>query len=85
MMAHGWLENEHTRYWKEFAGRKGTNLVDLGGQFMEKDAPPEEMYRKYFIPRDFHWNDEGNRLVAKTLAPWVIEKIAFLEGEKASK
>ena len=85
MMAHGWLENEHTRYWKEFAERKGTNLVDLGSQFMEKDTPPEEMYRKYFIPGDFHWNDEGNSLVAKTLTPWVMGKIAFLQGEKASK
>jgi hypothetical protein len=49
-------------------------VVNLAGQFVEKDTPPKNTYGKYFIPGDFHWNDEGNRKVAEILAPQVLEK-----------
>jgi hypothetical protein len=85
MMARSQLENEHTKFWKEFAERNGTNLVDLASQFVEKETPPEETYRKYFIFGDIHWNDAGNRLVAKALLPPIIEKMASASGREASK
>jgi len=74
MMANRRLENEHTKFWREFAELNGVTVVNLAGQFVEKDTPPEKTYGKYFIPGDFHWNDEGNRKVAEILAPQVLEK-----------
>jgi hypothetical protein len=85
MMAHSWFENEHTRFWKEFAAKNGMPLVDLSSEFAEKGTAPEETYRKYFIPGDFHWNDGGNRLVAKTLVPRIMEIMGSASGRKASK
>ena len=76
MMAHDWLENEHTRYWKEFARKNSVALADVSSGFAEKGARPEETYRKYFISGDFHWNNEGNKLVAKALVPRIMEKLA---------
>jgi len=76
MMAYGWLENEHTRYWKEFAGKKSVALADVSSEFSEKGTRPEETYRKYFILGDFHWNNDGNNLVAKALVPRIMEKLA---------
>ena len=29
MMAHSWFENEHTRFWKEFAAKNGVDLANL--------------------------------------------------------
>jgi len=76
MMADGWLENEHTKYWKEFASKNKVALADVSSEFAEKGTAPEETYRKYFIPGDFHWNNEGNSLVAKALVPKIMGKIA---------
>jgi hypothetical protein len=76
MMAHGWLVNEHTSYWKEFAWKNSVALADVSSDFAEKGTRPEETYRKYFIPGDFHWNNEGNNLVAKALVPRIMEKLA---------
>jgi lysophospholipase L1-like esterase len=75
MMAHSWLDNEHTKFWKEFASKNSVALADLSSEFVEKGAKPEETYKKYFIPGDFHWNNEGNNLVAKALASRIMEKI----------
>lgn len=75
MMAHSWLDNEHTKFWKEFASKNSVALVDLSSEFVEKRAKPEETYKKYFIPGDFHWNNEGNNLVAKALVSRIMEKI----------
>ena len=51
-------------------------LVYLSSEFAERGPAPEETYRKYFIPGDFHWNNEGNKLVAKDLVPRIMEKLA---------
>jgi lysophospholipase L1-like esterase len=76
MMAHSWLDNEHTRYWKKVALKNGVALADLSSEFVEKGAEPKETYKKYFIPGDFHWNNEGNNLVARALVPRIMEKLA---------
>ena len=85
MMASSRMENEHTKFWKDFAERNSVSLVDLSSQFVEKDTPPEETYGKYFIPGDFHWSDGGNRKVAKILAPQVLGKMTSASVEKAAK
>lgn len=85
MMANRQLENEHTKFWREFAEQNRVTVVDLAGQFVEKDTPPEKTYGKYFIPGDFHWKDEGNRKVAEILAPQVLGKMTSAAVEKVAK
>jgi lysophospholipase L1-like esterase len=85
MMANSWLDNEHTRFWREFASKNGVALADLSSEFVEKGAKPEETYKKYFIPGDFHWNDGGNRLVAKALLPRIEEIMTSTSGREVSK
>jgi len=85
MMAHSWFDNEHTKFWKEFALKNGVPLVDLSSEFVEKGAEPEKTYKKYFIPGDFHWNDGGNNLVANALLPWIMEKMTSASGPESAK
>jgi hypothetical protein len=59
-------------------------LADLSFEFVEKGAKPEETYNKYFIPGDFHWNDGGNRLVAKALVPLIVEIMLSTSGREVS-
>jgi len=82
MMAHSWLDNEHTRFWREFALKNGIALADLSSEFVGKGAKPEETYNKYFIPGDFHWNDRGNHLVAKALVPLIVKKMTSTSGRE---
>jgi len=75
MMAEGSLQNEQTSFWRSFSEKNPVTLVDLSPQFVEEGVAPEQTYGKYFIPGDFHWNDNGNQLVARTLARKIIEKM----------
>lgn len=75
MMAEGRLQNEQTNFWRNFSEKNPVTLVDLSPQFVEEGVAPQQTYGKYFIPGDFHWNDNGNQLVARTLAPKIIEKM----------
>ena len=79
MMARGRMDNEHTRFWKNFAKKNRVSLVDLSPCFVEPGVSPEETYGKYFIPGDFHWNDKGSRRVAEHLTPILLEKMKSAE------
>lgn len=85
MMAEGRLQNEHTRFWKDFADRNHVALVDLARHFVEQGVSPAGTYAKYFIPGDFHWNNEGNQRVAGCLAPEISQKIESAKGYKTTQ
>jgi len=53
------------RVWREWAGQRSVPFIDLFPDFIPADQPPKETIRKYFIPGDLHWNEEGHRLVAR--------------------
>jgi hypothetical protein len=55
------------RVWREWAAERSVRFIDLFPDFIPVDAPPKEVIRKYFIPGDVHWNEEGHRLVARRL------------------
>lgn len=54
--------------WKEFAASHGVGFVNLFPLFFD-GAAPDAVISRYFIPRDTHWNEAGNRIVADALAP----------------
>ena len=53
------------RVWREWARERSVQFIDLFPDFIPAADPPKEMIRKYFIPGDLHWNEEGHRLVAR--------------------
>jgi hypothetical protein len=57
------------RFWREFARETGVDFIDLWPLFVgEAAGKPRQVYNRYFIPNDVHWNAEGHALVARELA-----------------
>ena len=56
--------NRHSRFWKTWARREGVALVDLFDAFASPN--PAAVVERYFIPRDVHWNPQGQRFVAES-------------------
>ena len=55
------------RIWREWASERSVLFIDLFPDFIPTGQDPKEVIRKYFIPGDLHWNEEGHRLVARRL------------------
>lgn len=49
--------------WREFSSERGLPFVNLFPDFINT-VPAEDIYRKYFITNDVHWNELGNKLVS---------------------
>ncbi len=54
---------KHRDFWRDWAAAHDTAFVDLFDDFTAGD--PMETLKRDFIPGDFHWNAEGNALVAR--------------------
>jgi hypothetical protein len=68
---HGDLDSIQVRVWREWAFEHSVDFIDLFPDFIQPGQAPREVIRKYFIPGDIHWNEEGHRLVsAKLLDAW---------------
>jgi len=68
---HGDLDSIQVRVWREWAAEHSVDFIDFFPDFIQPGQAPREVVRKYFIPGDIHWNEEGHRLVsAKLLDAW---------------
>jgi lysophospholipase L1-like esterase len=67
-------ETDHVnlRVWRDFARANDGRFVNLFPRFVN-DLDPLEVYRRYFIPGDVHWNAAGHAVVAEALLS-VIER-----------
>lgn len=57
-------------FWKQWAEQRKVAFVDLFPYFFRTDGSMKsrlETIKKYYIPRDYHWNKWGHRLVADGL------------------
>lgn len=62
------LDSIHVRHWRRFCQRRGLAFIDLFPVFInESFRGPEEVYDRFFIEQDVHWNEDGHRLVADAL------------------
>jgi Arc/MetJ family transcription regulator len=60
---------------QRIARENGIQSLDLLWKFHEAAArDPAPLY----LPRNTHWNDEGNQLAASLLLPWLKEQISQL-------
>jgi len=57
-----------SRFWRAFAAEQDVRFIDLFPSFLERaGAQPADVYARYFIPRDTHWNGAGHELVASAV------------------
>jgi hypothetical protein len=61
------LDSIQVRVWREWAVEHSVDFIDFFPSFIRPGKDPREVIRKYFIPGDIHWNEEGHRLVAARL------------------
>jgi hypothetical protein len=58
------IDSKQVKFWKKFSKDRDIEFIDYFPYFIQS-SPSEEIIKKYFIPGDSHWNEEGNKLVAK--------------------
>jgi len=69
--------------WRSFCAERGIEFIDFFPLFIN-DLPPEEVFSRYFIPDDIHWNETGLRMVAEELLR-TIEKSLERPSESRPK
>ena len=52
------------QFWRIFCEQRKLNFIDLFPLFINKEDP-KEIYMRYYINGDIHWNMEGHKLVAR--------------------
>jgi hypothetical protein len=60
------LQSLQVTYWREWAAERSVGFLDLFPAFLQAGRDPKEVIRRYFLPGDLHWNEQGHRLVAET-------------------
>jgi len=64
------------KFWREFCERRGLKFIDFFPLFINREDP-KEIYMRYFIYGDDHWNSSGHKLIARK----VLE--ALYKGNKS--
>jgi len=63
------LDSRQVQFWRNFCAESDSHFVDLFPLFINYDySGPTEVYRRFFIYDDVHWNEAGHLLVAERLA-----------------
>jgi len=57
------LDSRQVRFWRGWAKMNNAGFVNLFPAFIDQ-RPAEEVYAKYFIPYDSHFNEQGHAMVA---------------------
>ncbi len=66
------------KHWQKFCVQRNIPFVNLFPAFINDSfRGPRQVYDRYFIPQDVHWNEAGHQLVADELAK-------FLNAEEAN-
>ena len=53
--------NIQVGFWEKFCEMNNIGFVNFYPNFIN-ETDPNEMIKKYFIPGDVHWNNEGNQI-----------------------
>ena len=62
------VDSRQVKYWRDFCAQRGLHFVNLFPVFMNRAlGSPLEVYQKYFIDGDIHWNAAGHKLVSEAL------------------
>jgi hypothetical protein len=59
-------DSRQVRFWREFCEQFDLTLIDLWPTFFDDAyAGPGEIYKRFFLFSDMHWNELGSELVAE--------------------
>ncbi len=71
------LDSVQVRLWRTWARNHAVPFINLFPDFIQKGQEPGSLIRRYFIPGDVHWNEEGHRLVAtRFLSAWAAPDLS---------
>jgi len=67
------------RFWRDFSANNKVPFLDLFPEFIDEKrfTGPDEVYSRFFIQGDIHWNSAGHNMVANKI-------LQFLEGNKSA-
>ncbi|NQV85094.1 MAG: hypothetical protein HQ494_14885 [Rhodospirillales bacterium] len=57
------LDSRQVKFWREWTAKNDAKFLNLFPSFID-GRPPEDVYKKYFIPFDYHFNEQGHEMVA---------------------
>jgi len=57
------LDSIQVNFWRKFCKEHSIAFINLFPSFINQ-TDPQDVYNKYFINGDVHWNQEGHKLVA---------------------
>ena len=61
------LESIQVKIWKEFSQENNVEFINLFPLFLDRNDDKEDInkkIKKYYIPFDVHFNNEGNKIIA---------------------
>ena len=64
------IDSIHVKIWKEWCTNNNINFINYFPKFIKvgsSRAKKTEILNKYYIPADFHFNKNGNKLIAQEL------------------
>ncbi len=69
-------ENQQVSIWQDFCINRCENFINVFPEYFRliQESSVDNVYEKYFIPEDIHFNAEGNRLLAKLLLELKLNK-----------
>ncbi len=63
------------KFWRDFCDQRGLKFIDLFPLFINRQDP-KEIYVRYFIYGDDHWNKEGHKMIARKVLDALYDKNA---------
>ena len=57
------LNSRQVKFWRAWTIKHNAKFLNLFPSFID-GRPAKEVYEKYFIPHDYHFNEQGHKLVA---------------------
>ena len=80
-------KNLQVSVWRNFCTNRCEHFINIFPEYFKliQDSSVNDVYKKYFIQEDFHFNVEGNRLLAKLIAKFNLNQSILLQSNEAKK
>ncbi|OQX79888.1 MAG: hypothetical protein B6D61_02830 [Bacteroidetes bacterium 4484_249] len=65
------INNIQVQFWSKFCSDRNVDLINLYPYFIN-EQPYNDILKKYFIPGDVHWNQDGNKYIAQILQKYIV-------------
>lgn len=76
--------SRHSKHWAAWAADHKVLFLNLFPAFIDSKAKSEVIINQFYIPGDFHWNEEGHEFVARRFRMFFHERLNELVTSKVS-